>query len=240
MTSPALRTLATIGCATLLAACPMAITEPTKAVVAKGVTAVALDPAAPVADGTSIVNLKITIDTVVRPANNQVTVTTTAGALLPAGTPTTLTANDSGFAYAQLRAPTDAGTAIVTFVAAGAVHVERVTFAPAQPDRVQLTASALAIKAGPLNTIDLTAQLLRKVGTVSPGATVVFSADTAGGKTGNLGVFSPKSLTSSTNTIGAKFSAGNTAFLGPAIVRVLVTRDNVSVSDSITVQIVPP
>lgn len=223
------------------------ITEPPRPP-SKGVTELTATPDIDTADGSSVVTLRVVVDTVLRVTNNQVSLTTTAGALLPgaAGQPLTLTANDSGVAYAQLRAPGDSATALITAtVSAGSAsaqsRVTRVTFVPAPPTSVQLLSTVFGVKAGAENSIELTAVLRRKVGTPSPGTVVSFSADTASGKTGDFGRFLPPSVVAgTTGSVTTKFSAGATSYRGSVVLRVVATRGTKTVSDSITLPLSAP
>jgi len=207
--------------------------------VPKGVTKVDITPPTDTADGTSAVTIKVTVDTLPRPSDNRVTLTTTVGTFLGATTTVTVPVNDSGLAYAQVRAPAEESSGLISATAAGVTQYAAITFVAAPPTRVQLTTSDFVLKAGPGNTVTLTAQLLRPTGTPSPGDTVTFSA-VAGAASSDVGQFIPKTVVSTSNTVTTRFSVADTSFRGPVTAQVTVTRGpKVRVSDSISLLAVP-
>lgn len=215
---------------------PFSVATPT---VTRGVVAIEVAPRRAPADGASTVAVRIVVDTTVRPTPNTVTLTTTAGTLIGGSPGLTVPVNDSGFAYARLRAPADSSLALVTATAGGITKNTEVSFDPAPPEQVQLTATAFELKAGTANFLTVTSQLLRASGVPSSGATIAFSADTAGGRAGDFGQFSPRSGPSAGSPTSSRFTAGVTSYRGRATLRVRATRGSVTVEDSTYVLIVP-
>jgi hypothetical protein len=209
--------------------------------VTKGITALIPSPPSSLADGATVVTIKAVVDTAPRPNPYTVTLTTTAGTFLGTGTASTVTVpvGDSGFARAQLRAPSDSSIALVTATTGGVTRFVEVRFDPAPPNAVQLSGD-FAVKAGPANSATITVQLLRAVGVPSPGVTVRFSADTGQGSGGAFGQFSPRTVVSSSPTVTTRFTAGETSYRGPITVRVQATRGSTTVTDSTIVQVVSP
>jgi hypothetical protein len=230
MTTRTIRTAA-VAAAALLAGCE--ITDPPL----RGILSLTPAPAAALADGSSIVLVTAVIDTAARPRNGEVKFTTTAGTLLPAAA---ATANDSGIARVQLKAPGDSATAIITATNGQVTRTAQVVFTPAPPTRLEVSASQFTLKAGLDQSVDVTVSLLRSPGTVSPGSLVTFSADSARGTDGRFGVFSPPSVLASSATVTTKFTAGSTDYRGPVTIRATAMRSGHVVSDSTVVQVVSP
>jgi hypothetical protein len=209
--------------------------------VSKGITQLLPSATSELADAASLVTLKAVVDTAPRPAPFSVTFATTGGTLLGGSSPTTITVpvDDSGFARAQLRAPSDPSPVFVTATSGGVTRSVVVSFAPAPPNNVRLTGD-FAVKAGAANSAGFTAQLLRAVGIPSPGVAISFSADIAGERNGTFGQFSPRTTVSTTPTVTTRFTAGETTYRGPVVVRVRAVQGATTVTDSVFIQIVAP
>lgn len=204
----------------------------------KGVTDVTSFPNKPRADGASIVDLEIAIDTSPRPTPNSVVVSTSLGSLLGGNPTVTISADARGKALAKLRAPNDTGTALLTLTSGGITTYKSIQFVPALPDAVQLTASSFELKAGNANVVTLNAVLSRALGIPSPGVTLSFSADTLGGTSGNFGQFSTQHLSATTPTATTRFTAGATSFHGIVVLRVTARAGDVTRRDSTRIAIV--
>src|SRR5690606_11845712 len=111
------------------------------------------------ADGASVVMIEVRIDTIVRPLNSTVVLTTTAGTLLPTSAGSGIPANDSGLVHVQLRAPTDSAQAIVTASAGGVTRTAQVLFTPAAPTGITLVTKDFVLATAPTSALDVTAQL---------------------------------------------------------------------------------
>ena len=192
------------------------------------------------ADGATVISILTTVDAQRRPSPYTVVLTTTAGSFLGGASALTITvaANDSGLARALLRVPIDSSIAIITGTSGGVTRSIELAFNPAPPTAVLLSGD-FAVKAGVTNSAAFTALLLRNLGTPSPGAVVRFSADIPGSSGGTFGQFSPRSAISSTPIVSTRFTAGETAYRGPVVLRVHATRGAHTVTDSVTVQVVP-
>lgn len=207
----------------------------------KGILGIVTSPTASVADATSLVTFKVIVDTLPRPSPNVVALSTTAGTFAGTNSATTVNVpvNDSGYAYARLRAPAEPGTALVTATVGSSVRQSEIVFAPAPPESVLLSGD-FAVKAGALNSAAISALLLRATGAPSSGVSVQFSADTVGGKSGDFGAFSPRTATSTSSTVLTRFTAGETSYRGDVTIRVRGMRGAVVVRDSVTVRVVNP
>jgi hypothetical protein len=204
-----------------------------------GFTALTVSPPVVPADGASVTTVTAQVDLTAVPSVKQVVFTTTLGTF-GGGATVTVPADATGTARAQLRAPADSGTAIVTATAGGVTRALLVAFDLAPPTRLELTAEKLALPAGIANTVKLTATPLRTVGSPSPGTFVTFSADTVGGHGGGFGRFSAPGVLLRAGAATSSFSAGETSYRGPVIVRAIATLAGQSVSDSTIVTVTNP
>src|SRR5689334_11510122 len=91
--------------------------------------AVTPSPASGVADGSSVVTLVATIDPTTAPGDAHVVFSTTIGTFLGGTSTVTATADGTGAATAQLKAPSSPGTAIVTAMFAGLTKSLQIQFA---------------------------------------------------------------------------------------------------------------
>lgn len=205
-----------------------------------GFTALTASPPAIPADGASTTLITAQVDLTVVPAVKEVTLATTLGTFPGAATTATVPVDAAGNARVQLRAPADTGSAIVTAIAGGATRTIVVAFGPAPPTRLELTAGAFVLPAGLANSVTLTATPLRSVGSPSPGTLVTFSADTVGGHGGGFGRFSAPSVLVRSGAATSGFSAGETGYRGPVIIRATATLAGQSVSDSTVVTVTDP
>jgi hypothetical protein len=200
-----------------------------------GVTSLTATPPNSLADGMSVVLLSAVVDPALLHQTNEVKFTTTAGTLLPGAA---AVSNDSGIARVQLRAPADSAIALVTATAGKVTRSVQVSFAPALASHVEVSSSKFAIKSGLDATTDITAMLLRSVGTPSPGSTVTFSADSLRGSSGDFGRFSNPSVLATTPKVTTQFTAGATSYRGPVVIRATAMRAGQAVTSSTTIQII--
>ncbi len=231
-----------VACSVVTLACKdivNGIQEPPKETapkVTKGVTKVDV-VSGTLADGVSAATVTVTVDTVVRPTDNRVLLTTTIGTFLGGTSTITVPVDTAGFAFAELRAPNVESTGRVSATAANITQYASVAFAAAPPTRVQLTTTDFELKSGSASSVVLTAQLLRPTGTPSPGDTVVFSA-TSDSVAGPFGEFIPGTIVATSPTVTSRFSAGANAKPGRVTLRVDVRRGQLHLSDAVDLFVV--
>jgi len=177
------------------------------------------------ADGVSSVQLRAESNPA--GATRSVSFTTTLGSFTLGANPPQLTQDNvataaDGVARVQLFASSTPGTALVTATANGFSASQTISFKPALPDFITLSATPLAIsRASESNTIDLTAVLSRAIGVVSGNTRVDFSiANDASGR--SFGRFQSISRDAS-GTVTAQFVPGTEAPLGLATITARVT-----------------
>jgi hypothetical protein len=205
-----------------------------------GFTGLSASPSSAPADGASTTIVTAQVNTAAVPSVREVQFTTTLGTF-PGGTTTiTVPVDATGTARAQLRAPADTGSAIVTARAGGATRTMVVTYVPAPPTRLELVADAFVLPAGLARSVNVTATPLRNVGSPSPGTLVTFSADTVGGSGGGFGQFSTTSVLLRSGSATSRFSAGESNYRGPVIIRATATQAGQTVRDSTIVTVTNP
>jgi adhesin/invasin len=179
------------------------------------------------ADGLSSVQLRAEVNPAL--TNRNVIFTTTAGSFTQGGTtqtsPSVSTGSD-GVAIAQLYATT-VGTAVVTATAAGFSASQTITFTPALPDFISLSAKPLSLVRSETNGIQLVAQLSRSIGNVTKDTRVDFTAVNATSGV-PFGRFQEVKRTSETGEASATFVPGATAPDGLARITARVPGTNVS------------
>jgi hypothetical protein len=143
-----------------------------------------------------------------------------------------------GVAHAQLFAPITAGTALITVTAGGFSASQTVSFVPALPDFIALSATPLEIsRALETNTIDVQAKLSRAIGTVTKNTRIDFSA--ANDATGEVfGRFQDVQRSDDNETASAEFVPGTAAPTGLATITATVAGNN-NVLARIKVNILP-
>ena len=97
----------------------------------EGVQKVSFAPEAPLADGATVVTLTLSMNPAVLPADKKIVLTTTAGTFLGATATVNASVNEAGVAYAQLKAPSSPGKAIVSMTAAAVTSYTEIVFAQA-------------------------------------------------------------------------------------------------------------
>jgi hypothetical protein len=143
-----------------------------------------------------------------------------------------------GVALAQLFAPITAGTALITVTAGGFSASQTVSFVPALPDFIALSATPLEIsRALETNTIDVQARLSRAIGTVTKNTRIDFSAvNDATGEA--FGRFQDVQRSNDDETASAEFVPGTAAPTGLATITAAVAGNN-NVLARIKVNILP-
>jgi hypothetical protein len=207
---------------------------------ADGFTALEASPQAVPADGASTTLVTARVYLAAAPTVREVKFTTTVGAFTGGSASIAVPVDATGVARAQLRAPPDTASAIVTATAGSATRTAVVAFVPAPPTRLEVVAERFAVQAGLANSIAITATPLRAIGAPSSGTLVTFSADTIGGTGGSFGQFSTRSVLVRSGPATTRFSPGETSFRGRVVVRAVATMGGQSVSDSTVVTVTAP
>jgi hypothetical protein len=173
------------------------------------------------ADGVSSVQLRAESNPAA--ATRTVSFVTTDGSFVRGATPAQLTQNNvaaaaDGVALTQLFAPVTPGTALVTATANGFSASQTITFTPAAPDFISLSATPLQIsRASENNRTDLSAVLTRAIGVVSRNTRVDFTVvnDVSGQP---FGRFQSITRSDAAGIVTAQFVPGTTAPLGLATI----------------------
>jgi hypothetical protein len=145
-----------------------------------------------------------------------------------------VTAGADGIARVQLFAPVTPGSALVTATtigangAAGFSATQTITFSPAVPDFMSVSADPLAVsRAVETNKITVTAKLSRPIGKVSTNTLVDFSiVNDASGQP--FGRFQNITRSDDSETATAEFVPGTTGTLGLATITARVRNTNVT------------
>jgi hypothetical protein len=175
------------------------------------------------ADSASVITLTATLDRSGLAPGTTVTFTTTLGSLLPftamGGSSSTVTAmsDTSGAVVAQLRAPHDTGTALLTATSGNITRTLTIFFGVASATSLQVLPMQPGLKSGASNSVPITVTLLRKSGSPTPRGMVHFYA--------SLGQFSADSLVAAGSSVTVSYTAGDTTYVGPVTIRATATRD---------------
>jgi len=183
------------------------------------------------ADGVSSVQLRAESNPA--GANRMVTFTTTDGSFTRGATPPVnelqnVATGADGVARAQLFAPDTAGTALVTATANQFSASQTITFTPALPDFITLSADPLEVSnLSEANKTDLVAVLSRPIGTVTRNTRVEFTVvNDASGQ--SFGRFQNITRSDASETVKAQFVPGTAAPLGLATITARVPGTNVT------------
>ncbi len=181
------------------------------------------------ADGVSSVQLRAEANP--GGAARTVSFKTTDGSFVRGATPPVIELNNvatgaDGVARAQLFAPVTAGTALVTATANGFSASQTISFTPAVPDFITLSADPLEIsRASESNKTELVAVLSRSVGTVSRNTRIEFLVENdASGQ--SFGRFQNITRSNDAETVTAQFVPGTAAPLGLATITARVADNN--------------
>ena len=196
------------------------------------------------ADGASQITLVAHVPNGVRDSVPSVSFSTTGGTF--AGAPpgaSTLTVNTDtgGRARAVLVAPTTQGTIYIQAKAMGTTLVSNVLATPALADTIIVSTARPTVTAdrSTPDTITVTATLLRKVGAVSAGVGVQFSADSlivdpvAVDKIKVGPVFTAPTVSGAGGTVTIRYSPGLTLYRGPVTI-VAATRTSKGIASATT------
>jgi hypothetical protein len=230
------RSSLTVGATLLVAALIPACYEP---VVAPHRAPALILPDTGTADGASLLDLVVKIDTAATPADKRaIALTTTAGTFTTGGTTATLAPDVSGAAIALLRAPADSTTAIVTATVNGETVSRTIVFRRALPERVDVVPDQLTLRPGTGQELSITIYLRRAVGIPSPGVRVELSSVNVSNGSISTALFLPATLTSdATGVMRARFTAPDRTYFGPVQLRAVVTPSGLS-GDAI-IQLIP-
>jgi hypothetical protein len=195
-----------------------------------GVTGLTFSARTGTADGVSPIVVTATVPATASGTDRAVAFSTTIGTLT-AGTTTantvTVTADASGMASALLRA-SGAGLGLVTASTGRGTRQDTVTFVAARPETVELEPAQFTVKGDLSSTVDLTAYLRRRTGSVTPGATVRFSAVRAEGPGSgtSIGIFSVPTPSDTGGRVTARFAPADSVYRG----RVTITAQTLGAS----------
>jgi hypothetical protein len=169
------------------------------------------------ADGESLFLVSATVPREARPPNRMVTFATSAGAILANGRSSAIDsalADASGRAIVLLRASRSIGIATVSASAGGSALHDTVRFVRAFPELLSAASSPTTIDSGAVGSaITIRVQLLRSVGTVTAGASAVFTATKVGGA--SIGAIDSLSLSDTSGVITARFTTLDSSYVGP-------------------------
>jgi hypothetical protein len=203
-----------------IAACVMAChdsVDPTPT----GLASLTVAPATAPADGVTQVAVTAAVDVHLPVALWSVAFSSSAGIFTVSALPTAkLGASPDGLCTVYLQAPRDSATALVTATADTVARSATVMFQTAPVDSIDLEPAAPAVAAGPLNTVEISAHLLRVIGYPSPGVRVSFSAtDTANMP---LGTFTTPLPSDTTNIVTTLYSTPDSTYFGPVTITATV------------------
>ncbi|MBW3570037.1 MAG: hypothetical protein KY467_02915 [Gemmatimonadetes bacterium] len=165
------------------------------------------------ADGASTMLVRATVRRGTARTPRSVTFSASSGTFGGGTNEITVPVDSSGTATALLRAPADPTQAVVRATAGNASLDTVIRFVRALPETVVLSADSFRVPAGAGSTLRVTAALRRSIGTVSPGATVHFSALRPDGTA--IGWFAAETVSNTSGVVTATFTPGETDYRGP-------------------------
>lgn len=196
------------------------------------------------ADGASQATITAQISPDAAPANRTIAFSTTAGSFAgasPPGTSITAQADVDGRAVVALQSGTQPATARVEASVGGFVRTLTVRFTAALPETIDVDPGTFALQAGFGNTTTVTATLRRSGGGIATqGTEVRFTATTPAGAT--VGEFRAVTPSDAQGRATALYTAGDTAYRGPATIAARVTdpATGATVTGTATLEIVDP
>jgi hypothetical protein len=193
------------------------------------------------ADGVSSIVVRAEVNPSISPRT--VSFKTTDGSFVRDASPAEMSQDNvatgaDGVAQVQLFAPKTAGTALVSATAGGFSASQTVSFVPALPDFISLSANPLTVSIanGP-DAIEVVAKLSRSKGTVSKNVRIEFIA--TNDATGDpIGRFEQVTRSDDAETAKAQFVPGTSAATGLATITARVA-DNNNVLARIKVNVTP-
>jgi hypothetical protein len=187
------------------------------------------------ADGYQVDTLAVAVDTTFRSINGSVVFSTNAGVFSNNTATITVPIDSLGMARAFLRAPVDSAIAYATAVTGGKLETRIITYVPALPGWLNVTASSVFVDPKLGATSDVTVAPMRRVGTTSPGGVVHFELALPAG--------SEVSAKLNVDSVAANVSATTRLVLlttdtGNVFVRTTYTRNKqIVVKDSVLVHV---
>lgn len=189
------------------------------------------------ADGASTTFLRV-FRRAQAPPSTTVTVSTTSGTLLPSGEKSVsgIGFTPAGDAYVALRASQEPGNVLVTASRAAEAVTDVIEFVVAHPHRLILRTGVGELPNTSTGGLELTAQLQREIGVVTPGRAVAFTAERASGET--VGRFSNPPLSDISGVVKVQWFPAGTAYTGPVTLTATTTgADGFDRSASIVIQL---
>lgn len=204
--------------------------------VAVGGNAIVRFVSAPVtapADGATLTAFTVAVSPQVM--NQKVTFTASLGSFIDS--PASVDTNNT--ATGHLMSPGTIGSADVTASIDGFTRDTAVQFLRALPNRITVGVNNPVLAAGDTANAVVTAQMLRDVGHVTPGAVATFSAADAGGNSVGFFTSAQQSTTDATGTVTTQFFPGATALPGQVTITVTTPGDGgITIKSSVVVEIV--
>lgn len=177
------------------------------------------------ADGASTTFLRV-VRRPGAPPSTTVTISTSAGILLPSGESSVsgVGFNAAGEAFVALRASLEPGTVLVTASRSAEAVTDVIEFVVAHPHRLTLRANGGELPNKSTAGLELIAQLERELGVVTPGRAVAFTAVRTSGET--IGRFSEPTLSDSTGTVKVQWFPDGTTYTGPVTLTATTMGEN--------------
>jgi hypothetical protein len=189
------------------------------------------------ADGATTTTLTATVGQGLAAPGQSVAFVTSAGTFVHSGQATDslpITAGNS--VSLDLRSPATAGVGHVVATAGGFSSDLSISFDPALPDQILLTVPQGTLAASTSASVNVTANLLRTVGTVTPNQVVDFSATDSSGAP--IGAFFNTQVSNAMHIATTQFAVGAIGYRGP--VTLTATVSGATVIGTASIQIVSP
>lgn len=201
-----------------------------------GLRGVTPDSTTATADGTSVMSITALVDTTALLAGSTVTISASAGTLLPSGNSVTVAVDSTGVARAQLRAPTDSAVARIVATFGTSVRTDSIIYRRALPDEIHVATTAGILSILGRNTAPITVALVRRFGLVSPNTPVSFTSYALGKPATPVGIVSPTVAYSGSSGATATFLP-DTAYTGAVVVRAQTSGRNGALTDSVIIYV---
>lgn len=186
------------------------------------------------ADGATLVHVAASIPENARRDARTVSFTSNGGVFVDGGTATASVTAVDGIADTYLRAPRTPGAVRIRAQLGSVIRDTTIQFGTAHPTRADLEPSAFVTKATLASQITVTAQLHRPTGLPTPGIELSFQAV----RTDNLqpiGRFGAVPLSDANGMVKVSYSAGDTSYRGPVLIRALTADGRVLGETSVEV-----
>ncbi|MGH1364662.1 MAG: hypothetical protein ACRBF0_13960 [Calditrichia bacterium] len=189
------------------------------------------------ADGATLSTYSVRISPQLPLSGRRVTFSTTSGTFAVNNNNTIqVTADQSNIATAILKSPNIIENGLISATINGLTRDATTDFQRADPEQILLNLGAFQIKASLTNSIIAKAQLIRNVGTVTPGTIVTFNAADSLGNP--IGLFGDITLSNSMGEATAIFTTGATTYRGRVTITSGTTAPNLTATAML--QVVDP